>query len=72
MSVLARWLAGRFLRAALAAFGIVLSAVASAEAQTPFYQASEQEIAGPPGTLIRQEMSDRFAGAAAPSDCGSH
>jgi acetyl esterase/lipase len=28
---------------------------AGARAQTPFYQASQQEIAGAPGTLIRQE-----------------
>jgi hypothetical protein len=34
---------------------LFLSSVVSAEAQTPFYQASEQQIAGPPGTPIRQE-----------------
>jgi hypothetical protein len=34
---------------------LFLSPVVSAEAQTPFYQASEQQIAGPPGTPIRQE-----------------
>jgi hypothetical protein len=55
MSVPAMCLAGQFVRAAAAAFGIILSAMAGAEARTPFYQASEQEIAGPPRTLIRQE-----------------
>jgi acetyl esterase/lipase len=54
MTVDAKRLAGRIL-SAVAAFGFALSAMPGAEAQTPFYRASEQEIAGPPGTLIRQE-----------------
>ena len=35
-----------------AAFGFSTGA---AHAQTPFYQASAQQIAGPPGTIIRSE-----------------
>ncbi len=54
MSVDAKRCAGRIAWAAVAAFGVV-SFATGAQAQTPFYQASEQEIAGPPGTLIRQE-----------------
>ena len=55
MSVAAKRLAGRVARAAMAGFGFVLSAMPVAGAQTPFYRASEPEIAGPPGSLIRQE-----------------
>lgn len=44
---------------ALIAFG-----ASRAAAQTPFYQASPQEIAGPPGTLIRSEPM-QFAPAGA-------
>jgi alpha-beta hydrolase superfamily lysophospholipase len=40
--------------AILAAFGIA-AASSVAVAQHPFYQASQSEIAGPPGTLIRSE-----------------
>jgi acetyl esterase/lipase len=44
----------------------LLSGAGSAKAQTPFYQASEAEIAGPPGTIIRQEpMFGAPAGASA-------
>ncbi len=39
----------------LAACQLLAFACQQAKAQTAFYQASEQEIAGPPGTLIRQE-----------------
>jgi len=41
----------------LAALFIVacLAPGASAQAQTPFYRATQEEIAGPPGTLIRQQ-----------------
>jgi pimeloyl-ACP methyl ester carboxylesterase len=53
-------------------FGAILGAaalalsVARADAQTPFYEASAQEIAGPPGTLIRSEpMAFAPAGAQA-------
>jgi acetyl esterase/lipase len=41
--------------AALAAFAIFSSSTGGAKAQTPFYQALPAEIAGPPGTIIRQE-----------------
>ena len=37
------------------AFGALFSVPGSAEAQTPFYQALPDEVAGRPGTLIRQE-----------------
>ena len=53
-------------------FGALLCAAAlalptgTAHAQTPFYQASAQDIAGPPGTLIRSEpMAFAPAGAEA-------
>jgi pimeloyl-ACP methyl ester carboxylesterase len=53
-------------------FGAILGAaalalsVARADAQTPFYEASSPEIAGPPGTLIRSEpMAFAPAGAQA-------
>src|ERR1700728_1124713 len=36
----------------VAAFGLSAGA---AHAQTPFYQASAQELGGPPGTIIRSE-----------------
>lgn len=39
----------------LAAFQLLAFACQRAKAQGAFYQASQQEIAGPPGTLIRQE-----------------
>jgi acetyl esterase/lipase len=55
MSVDAKRLAGRIARVVAAAFSVLSSAAGSAEAQTPFYQISSEEIAGPPGTLIRQE-----------------
>ena len=35
-----------------------------AAAQPPFYQATEQDIAGSPGTLIRQEPMPFFGGKA--------
>ena len=35
-----------------AAFGL---SAGTAHAQTPFYRASAQELAGPPGTIIRSE-----------------
>jgi acetyl esterase/lipase len=41
--------------AALAAGIVILMSLAGARAQSAFYQASPQEIAGPPGTIIRQE-----------------
>jgi secretory lipase len=55
MSFEAERLAGRIVRAAATAFVVLSSATVNARAQTPFYQASPEEIAGPPGTLIRQE-----------------
>src|ERR1700732_3928281 len=40
--------------------------IGTAHAQTPFYEASAREIAGPPGTLIRSEpMAFAPAGAQA-------
>jgi hypothetical protein len=46
--------------------GSLLSNVQGAKAQTPFYQASAAEIAGPSGTIIRQEpMFGAAAGASA-------
>jgi len=49
--------------AALLSF-VALFAVSAANAQTPFYQASPTEIAGPPGSVIRTEpMSDSWFGA---------
>src|ERR1700758_2221906 len=49
----------------LCAAAVALSSV-TASAQTPFYDASVQEIAGPPGTLIRSEpMAFAPAGAQA-------
>jgi pimeloyl-ACP methyl ester carboxylesterase len=55
----------RYVGAILGAAALGLS-VASADAQTPFYQAPTQEIAGPPGTLIRSEpMGFAPAGAQA-------
>jgi hypothetical protein len=68
MSVAAKRLAGRIARAAMATFGIVLSAMPGAEAQTPFYRASEQEIAGPPGTGRSKPASVRTK---APDDAGA-
>jgi hypothetical protein len=47
MSIDAKRLAERIVHAAMATVCIVLSAMPSAEAQTPFYRASEQEIAAP-------------------------
>jgi acetyl esterase/lipase len=55
MSVEAKRMAGRIAQAAVTAFVVLSSVTVSAGAQTPFYQASAEEIAGPPGTLIRQE-----------------
>jgi acetyl esterase/lipase len=54
-------LTGRIAFAVAAACGL-LAGAGGAAAQTPFYQASEAEIAGPPGTVIRQEP---MVGAAA-------
>jgi hypothetical protein len=51
----------------MAAFGIVLSAMPNAEAQAPFYQASEQDTAGPAGTRSKPES----AGKKAPNDAGA-
>lgn len=45
----------RITLAVLTIFDLLAFASQHAKAQTVFYQASEQEIAGPPGTLIRQE-----------------
>jgi alpha-beta hydrolase superfamily lysophospholipase len=57
--------AGRIAFAAVVACGL-LSSADLANAQTPFYQAAEAEIAGPPGTIIRQEpMIGAPAGASA-------
>ncbi len=42
-------------RSALAACVVILLGVARVCAQTAFYQATPQEIEGPPGTMIRQE-----------------
>jgi acetyl esterase/lipase len=41
--------------AVAAACAVLFASVDNAAAQTPFYQATAQEIAGAPGTLIRQE-----------------
>jgi acetyl esterase/lipase len=58
-------LCGRMIFAAVAAFGL-LAHTGMARAQTAFYQASEAEIAGAPGTVIRQEpMFGAPAGASA-------
>jgi hypothetical protein len=46
MTVDAKRLAERILRAAVATCGIVLSAMPSTEAQTPFYQASVPDLDG--------------------------
>jgi acetyl esterase/lipase len=55
----------RLIGAVICAAALALSTVA-ANAQTPFYEASAQEIAGPPGTLIRSEpMGFAPAGAQA-------
>ncbi|WP_407150430.1 alpha/beta fold hydrolase [Bradyrhizobium sp. ORS 86] len=55
----------RLIGAVVCAAALALSAVA-ASAQTPFYDASAREIAGPPGTLIRSEpMGFAPAGAQA-------
>src|SRR5262245_13845877 len=55
----------RRLGAMLFAVAIPLS-IGTARAQTPFYEASAREIAGPPGTLIRSEpMAFAPAGAQA-------
>lgn len=45
----------RIVLVTLAAFQLLAFACQRAKAQGAFYQASQQEIAGPPGTLIRQE-----------------
>jgi acetyl esterase/lipase len=59
-----RW-AGAFGFAAMAVCGL-LSSAGGAAAQSPFYQASDAEIPGPPGTVIRQEpMMGAAAGASA-------
>lgn len=53
---------------ALAAIGIAVFSVCTgdATAQPAFYQAADHELAGPPGTIIRQEpMSGAPAGASA-------
>ncbi|HEY1943701.1 MAG TPA: alpha/beta fold hydrolase [Roseiarcus sp.] len=42
-------------RSALAACVVILLSVARVCAQTAFYQATPQEVEGPPGTIIRQE-----------------
>jgi acetyl esterase/lipase len=56
---------GRHIAFAIAAVCSLLSHVQGATAQTAFYRASEAEIAGPPGTIIRQEsMFGAAAGAA--------
>jgi hypothetical protein len=56
---------GRHIAFAVAAVCSLLSHVQGATAQTAFYRASEAEIAGPPGTIIRQEsMFGAAAGAA--------
>lgn len=43
--------------AAIAACGLLAGSLVTSEAraQTPFYEAAEQDISGPPGTLIREE-----------------
>jgi acetyl esterase/lipase len=41
--------------AAAVVFGSPSSFLCDAKAQTPFYQASQAEVAGPPGSIIRQE-----------------
>src|ERR1700749_725943 len=49
---------------ALLCIAMLAVSVGKANAQTPFYEASAQEIAGPPGTLIRSEpMAFAPAGA---------
>jgi pimeloyl-ACP methyl ester carboxylesterase len=63
-----RSMSSRIAMGAIQAMGVVVVALASttAQAQGPFYQASAEEIVGPPGTVIRQEpMSFAPAGAAA-------
>lgn len=45
----------RIVLGVLAACQLLAFACQNAKAQTAFYQASQQEIVGPPGTLIRQE-----------------
>lgn len=45
----------RIVLGVLAACQLLAFTCQHAKAQTAFYQASQQEIAGPPGTLIRQE-----------------
>jgi acetyl esterase/lipase len=65
MSLDVKWLVGRILFAALAACGL-LAEIGAARAQSAFYQASNAEIAGQPGTIIRQEaMVGAPAGASA-------
>ena len=53
-SGMGQWRALRYLAALLCAAALLASR-RQAQAQTPFYQASAQELAGPPGTLIRSE-----------------
>jgi acetyl esterase/lipase len=66
MCVDAKLSIGRGALAAAVAFSILSSLLGEAEAQTPFYQASQAEIAGPPGSIIRQEpMRGAPDGAAA-------
>ncbi len=55
MTIGAKQIIFRIVLGVLAACQLFAFACQQAKAQTAFYQASEQEIAGPPGTLIRQE-----------------
>ncbi len=55
MTVNAKPVIFRIVLGLLTACQLLAFACQQAKAQTAFYQASEQEIAGPPGTLIRQE-----------------
>ncbi|CAN5159196.1 lipase family protein [soil metagenome] len=55
MMIGARQTIFRIVLGMLAACQLLAFACQQAKAQTAFYQASELEIAGPPGTLIRQE-----------------
>ncbi len=57
---------GRLLLAAATACVSLLAAAEPSQAQATFYQASASELAGPPGSIIRQEpMSGAPAGASA-------
>ena len=55
MTLGAKLLCFRIALGLLAASALLAAATHSAKAQSAFYQASEQEIAGAPGTIIRQE-----------------